>query len=76
MRVSVYRPAVFDDEGEQLDPEGWDDLTFIEWGLTPVSKQDSNGEWRYHSQTIALCRDNRGKVFLVDPEFITFVDKD
>lgn len=73
-KVVAYRPAEYDEAGNVASPESWDDLWLLKWGVYPISKQDSDGAWRYHAQTVAICKDATGKVHIVDPEFLSLVD--
>jgi len=73
-KVVSYRPAEYDEVGNEILPESWDDLSLVTWGVYPVSKQDSDGAWRYHEQTVAVCKDTTGKIHIVDPEFLSIIE--
>ena len=78
-KALAYRPeipALQDEDGNTISemvPASNDVVTFLTWGITSVTKQDSDSKQHWLQETVAICELEDGTVVHVFPEWLKFM---
>lgn len=78
-KALAYRPEIpelrdeFDNIISEMVPASNDVVTFLTWGITSITKQDSDSRQHWMQETVAICELEDGTVVHVFPEWLKFV---